>query len=142
MTRRSRIRAIVLDAGHTLLEMDYVTVTAYLRSRGHIVGEAAVIDAERRARIRLDVESRRHSQAASAPARDPGCARGVARAGGSSAAGRRVAGHQPHRCDQRLSAIRAPCERRSMFAPAWRGRASGGSSRLQKSARCPRCTWG
>jgi len=56
MTRRPWIRAVVFDAGHTLLEMDYVTVTAYLRSRGHVVGEAAVIDAERRARFRLDVE--------------------------------------------------------------------------------------
>jgi FMN phosphatase YigB (HAD superfamily) len=36
--------------------MDYANVTAYLRSRGHVVGEAAVIDAERRARLRLDVE--------------------------------------------------------------------------------------
>jgi putative hydrolase of the HAD superfamily len=56
MPRPGRIRAVVFDAGHTLLEMDYVTVTAHLRSRGHDVAEAAVIDAERRARLRLDGE--------------------------------------------------------------------------------------
>ena len=37
-----RIRAIVFDAGHTLLEMDYARVTEYLRARGHEVDEAAV----------------------------------------------------------------------------------------------------
>ncbi|HEY3187375.1 MAG TPA: HAD family hydrolase [Solirubrobacteraceae bacterium] len=56
MTSPSRIRAVVFDAGHTLLEMDYAALAAYLRSRGHERGEAAVIDAERRARMRLDVE--------------------------------------------------------------------------------------
>jgi len=49
-------RAIVFDAGHTLLEMDYERLTAYLRERGHHVDVAAVTDAERRARIRLDAE--------------------------------------------------------------------------------------
>ena len=56
MTRRPPIRALVFDAGHTLLEMDYARLTAYLVSRGHDVGEVAVTVAERRARIRLDVE--------------------------------------------------------------------------------------
>src|SRR5215472_2091824 len=51
-----RIRAIVFDAGHTLLEMDYARVTEYLRARGHEVAEAAVVTAERGARMRLDVE--------------------------------------------------------------------------------------
>src|SRR5262245_65665612 len=51
-----RIRAVVFDAGHTLLEMDYAKATEYLRSRGHDVDEAAVTDAERRARVRLDIE--------------------------------------------------------------------------------------
>jgi HAD superfamily hydrolase (TIGR01509 family) len=53
---RSRVRAVVFDAGHTLLEMDYARLTAYVTSRGHDVGEAAVTDAERRARMRLDTE--------------------------------------------------------------------------------------
>jgi FMN phosphatase YigB (HAD superfamily) len=52
----SAIRAVIFDAGHTLLEMDYPELTAYLRSRGHAVDERAVVDAERRARIRLDTE--------------------------------------------------------------------------------------
>ena len=56
MTRRPTVRAVVFDAGHTLLEMDYARLTAYLVSRGHHVSEAAVTEAERRARLRLDVE--------------------------------------------------------------------------------------
>ena len=50
------VRAVVFDAGHTLLEMDYARLTAFLASRGHELGAADVIDAERRARIRLDAE--------------------------------------------------------------------------------------
>jgi putative hydrolase of the HAD superfamily len=46
----------MFDAGHTLLEMDYAQLTGFLRSRGRDVREEAVIDAERRARIRLDIE--------------------------------------------------------------------------------------
>src|SRR5262249_44891403 len=53
---RTTARAVVFDAGHTLLEMDYARLTAYLVSRGHDVSEAAVTDAERRARMRLDTE--------------------------------------------------------------------------------------
>jgi HAD superfamily hydrolase (TIGR01509 family) len=56
MTRHPPVRALVFDAGHTLLEMDYGRLTAYLRSRGHDLGEADVVAAERRARFRLDVE--------------------------------------------------------------------------------------
>src|SRR5438093_7572791 len=56
MTRRPPIRALVFDAGHTLLEMDYARLTEYLVSRGWDLGEATVMEAERRARIRLDVE--------------------------------------------------------------------------------------
>jgi len=56
MTRRPAIRAVVFDAGHTLLELDYASLTAYLVSRGHDLTVAAATDAERRARIRLDTE--------------------------------------------------------------------------------------
>jgi len=56
MTRRPAIRAVVFDAGHTLLELDYARLIAYLVSRGHDLTVAAVTDAERRARIRLDTE--------------------------------------------------------------------------------------
>ena len=47
---------MVFDAGHTLLEMDYARLTAFLVSRGHRLSEATVTQAERRARMRLDVE--------------------------------------------------------------------------------------
>ena len=53
------LRAVLFDAGHTLLAMDYAAVTAMLASRGHAVTEPMVTTAERRARIRLD-----HEQAA------------------------------------------------------------------------------
>lgn len=56
MTRRPDVRAVVFDAGHTLLEMDYPRLTAYLASRGHAVTQGAVTEAERRARMRLDTE--------------------------------------------------------------------------------------
>jgi putative hydrolase of the HAD superfamily len=56
MTRRPAIRAVVFDAGHTLLEMDYARLTTFLASRGHQLTEAAVTEAERRARVRLDTE--------------------------------------------------------------------------------------
>jgi FMN phosphatase YigB (HAD superfamily) len=56
MTRRLAVRAVVFDAGHTLLELDYARLTTYLVSRGHDLTEAAATDAERRARIRLDIE--------------------------------------------------------------------------------------
>jgi HAD superfamily hydrolase (TIGR01509 family) len=50
------IRAVLFDAGHTLLEFDYALLTAQLVARGHEVSAARVTDAERRARIRLDRE--------------------------------------------------------------------------------------
>jgi HAD superfamily hydrolase (TIGR01509 family) len=56
MTGRPPIRAVVFDAGHTLLEMDYGALTAQLCSRGHDLDEGRVRGAERRARMRLDVE--------------------------------------------------------------------------------------
>src|SRR5262249_33575683 len=56
MSTGPRVRAVIFDAGYTLLEMDYGEVTSFLRSRGLTVDEAAVIDAERRARKRLDAE--------------------------------------------------------------------------------------
>jgi putative hydrolase of the HAD superfamily len=56
MTRRPAVRAVVFDAGHTLLEMDYARLTAFLVSRGHDLRETAVTEAERRARMRLDTE--------------------------------------------------------------------------------------
>ena len=50
------VRAVLFDAGNTLLEVDYELITTQLRSRGHEVSATMVTDAERRARIRLDHE--------------------------------------------------------------------------------------
>lgn len=48
------MRAVIFDAGHTLLEFDYDALVEQLRACHHDVHRAAVVDAERRARIRLD----------------------------------------------------------------------------------------
>lgn len=49
-----RLRAILFDAGNTLLQMNYPAIAGYLAGRGHAVSVAAVRDAELRARVRLD----------------------------------------------------------------------------------------
>ena len=50
----ARSRAILFDAGNTLLQMNYPAIAGYLAARGHPVGAARVRDAELRARVRLD----------------------------------------------------------------------------------------
>lgn len=60
------VRAVLFDAGNTLLEIDHAAIAAHLESRGHEVAAAAVADAERRARFRLE-----HEQAAQ-PTRELG----------------------------------------------------------------------
>lgn len=50
------LRAVLFDAGHTLLEMDYAALTAALAARGHTASRERVTEAERRARLRLDQE--------------------------------------------------------------------------------------
>jgi HAD superfamily hydrolase (TIGR01549 family) len=50
----SRPRAILFDAGNTLLEMNYAAIARYLAGRGHAVSAADVLGAELRARVRLD----------------------------------------------------------------------------------------
>jgi len=50
------VRALLFDAGHTLLEFDYPLFTDQLTGRGHRVDAAAVRAAERGARMRLDAE--------------------------------------------------------------------------------------
>jgi putative hydrolase of the HAD superfamily len=47
-------RAVLFDAGNTLIRMDYAAIAAALRGRGLSVDEAAIEDAELRARVRLD----------------------------------------------------------------------------------------
>jgi HAD superfamily hydrolase (TIGR01509 family) len=59
MEERPKLRAVLFDAGNTLLEMDYDLLAAQLRSRGHDVSVVTVTSAERRSRVRLD-----HEQAA------------------------------------------------------------------------------
>ena len=56
MASRRPIRALLFDAGYTLLEMDYGALTVQLRARGYHRDEAVVVEAERRARMRLEVE--------------------------------------------------------------------------------------
>jgi FMN phosphatase YigB (HAD superfamily) len=46
----STVRAVLFDAGHTLLELDYAAFTARIRASGYDVYEGTVTDAERRAR--------------------------------------------------------------------------------------------
>lgn len=50
------IRAVIFDAGHTLLEFDYTLLHEELRRCGHDVSRADVVAAEQIARMRLDQE--------------------------------------------------------------------------------------
>ena len=72
-SERPPIRAVLFDAGHTLLEADYGLLTEQIRARGHDVSEARVREAERRGRVRLDRE-----QAAQATRERTGASRYVA----------------------------------------------------------------
>ncbi|HEX7786869.1 MAG TPA: HAD-IA family hydrolase [Methylomirabilota bacterium] len=48
------MRAILFDAGNTLLRMNYAAIAEHLRSRGRAVTPEQVEEAELRARVRLD----------------------------------------------------------------------------------------
>jgi putative hydrolase of the HAD superfamily len=48
------LRAVFLDAGNTLVGLDYETIAARIRAEGHDVDVPRVRDAECRARVRLD----------------------------------------------------------------------------------------
>ena len=52
--RRGCPRAVLFDAGNTLIRMDYAAIAVHLRGRGHDVDADRVRDAEIRARVRLD----------------------------------------------------------------------------------------
>ncbi len=62
-----RLRAVLFDAGNTLLHMNYVAIAGHLDRRGHTISVEAIEEAELRARVRLDVDlgrgasSERHS---------------------------------------------------------------------------------
>ena len=48
------MRAIIFDAGNTLLRMNYAIIVEHLRARGCAVTLDQVEEAELRARVRLD----------------------------------------------------------------------------------------
>jgi FMN phosphatase YigB (HAD superfamily) len=50
------MRAVIFDAGHTLLEFDYPLLVAQLQACGYSVNRADVVAAEQHARMRLDEE--------------------------------------------------------------------------------------
>jgi putative hydrolase of the HAD superfamily len=54
LRRREPLRAILFDAGNTLLRMDYGVIAGHLASRGRAVTADEVEEAELRARVRLD----------------------------------------------------------------------------------------
>jgi HAD superfamily hydrolase (TIGR01509 family) len=56
--RRAPRRAILFDAGNTLLAMNYPVIAEQLRGRGHGVTAAQVEEAELRARVKLDATLR------------------------------------------------------------------------------------
>jgi len=67
---RSRTRAILFDAGNTLLRMNYPAIARHLASRGHAVSVEAVEEAELRARVRLDADLARGVSTEGRPAQD------------------------------------------------------------------------
>lgn len=67
---RSQTRAVLFDAGNTLLRMNYPAIARHLASRGHAVTVEAVEEAELRARVRLDAELARGVSTEGRPAQD------------------------------------------------------------------------
>ena len=51
-----RLRAVLFDAGNTLVRMNYGAIAGHLQERGHAVLVDAVEEAEIRARVRLDAD--------------------------------------------------------------------------------------
>jgi putative hydrolase of the HAD superfamily len=51
-----RPRAVLFDAGNTLLRMNYAAIAGHLEGRGHAVSVETIEDAELRARVRLDTD--------------------------------------------------------------------------------------
>jgi HAD superfamily hydrolase (TIGR01509 family) len=67
---RPRTRAVLFDAGNTLLRMNYPAIARHLASRGHAVTVEAVEEAELRARVRLDADLARGVSTEGRPAQD------------------------------------------------------------------------
>ena len=51
-----RARAVLFDAGNTLMRMNYRAIAGHLEGRGHAVPVDAIEEAELRARVRLDAD--------------------------------------------------------------------------------------
>ncbi|HMH76291.1 MAG TPA: hypothetical protein VK547_06665, partial [Candidatus Udaeobacter sp.] len=51
---RRPVRAVIFDAGNTLLRMNYSVIADHLRTRGRAASAEQVEEAELRARVRLD----------------------------------------------------------------------------------------
>ena len=49
-----RLRAVLFDAGNTLLHMNYAAIAGHLDRRGHTIPVEAIEEAELRARVKLD----------------------------------------------------------------------------------------
>src|SRR5262249_21050811 len=60
------LRAVLLDAGNTLVGLDYDAIGRAIEAQGHAVGSRAVRSAEARARVRLDphLAARRSTESA------------------------------------------------------------------------------
>src|SRR5258705_4327525 len=67
---RSRTRAVLFDAGNTLLRMNYPAIARHPASRGHAVTVEAVEEAELRARVGLDADLARGLSTVGRPAQD------------------------------------------------------------------------
>ncbi len=67
---RSRTRAVLFDAGNTLLRMNYPAIARHLASRGHAVAVEAVEEAELHARVRLDADLAHGVSTEGRPAQD------------------------------------------------------------------------
>jgi FMN phosphatase YigB (HAD superfamily) len=63
-------RAVLFDAGNTLLRMNYPAIAGHLRSRGRAVPIEAIEEAEMRARVRLDADLACGTSTEGRPAQD------------------------------------------------------------------------
>ncbi len=63
-------RALLFDAGNTLLRMNYPAIAGHLGSRGHSAAPEAIEEAELRARVRLDADLARGTSTEGRAAQD------------------------------------------------------------------------
>jgi len=65
-----RARAVLFDAGNTLLRMNYPAIAGHLRSRGREASIGAIEESEMRARVRLDADLARGASTEGRAAQD------------------------------------------------------------------------